>query len=452
MPLVRCLAVSTILTQQAHNIKLTMAEPYNRPLINLPLLVITGIAEALCSHCTDHSKFSSWQTSIHRGSEDGRALVSNMKALAKLATTCKDLHAIVTPILYHQVQCDPEHCFSLLRTLAGRPDLARRVKFLRLDFDYGWAEPKDKDEETFVLELAARHGWMPTSRTGVETEDGHDQDEQAERKRAGEDLPMNLMMALCPNLEHFSAVLGYFYAFDLLQPAALPHLKDVYIAHRDTEGGTHLAALEELYLAAPSIETFTSHMTEGVGTTILPLGNVRHVCLSWSAISPGCLRTLLKSCPQLESFEYGAGGPCVGFEQFSVPKMVKLLSHYVPWLKHLNLDIQGDPHFFHDSDDEEEDDERDFEPTPGFTSLSHLETLVVEAEVVNMWEGQQPAATLFPQSLRSLTVVSSHLPMLRGTDLKVFASTARNFLPNLSSVASLSGWERVEYLPDPAIP
>ncbi|KAK4038640.1 hypothetical protein C8A01DRAFT_37407 [Parachaetomium inaequale] len=139
------------------------------------------------------------------------------------------------------------------------------------------------------------------------------------------------------------------------------------------------------------METFTSHMTNSVGGTILPLGNLRHICLTWSSISGGCLRTLLKSCPQLESLEYEAGGPYVGFDQFSIARMIKFLSLYAPRLKRLDLDFQDDPES-EDLDDDEGDDEHDFEPAPGFASLSHLETLVVKYRAV-----VQPIPSAWPE-------------------------------------------------------
>ncbi|KAK3897900.1 hypothetical protein C8A05DRAFT_19421 [Staphylotrichum tortipilum] len=270
-----------------------MAEPEpstTRSLASLPLLVLAGIAEALCLHCTEDPDFDRWHTPIHGGG--GHALVSSSRALANLAATCKTLYDIVSPILYHQPLAFPKRHVRLLRTLISRPDLARRVKVLRLDLDIGYGQCENEDDETFVLDLAARHGW--SAETNL-PEYHPDRD-----KKVDDDLPPNLLITTCPNLEKFSMGIGYGTNFALLKPATLPRLKDVYITHSDTEMGTCLGALQELYLAAPYLETFTSNMTAGVavdGGEVMPLGNLRHVRLDWSSISGNSLRALSRAQP-----------------------------------------------------------------------------------------------------------------------------------------------------------
>ena len=77
---------------------------------------------------------------------------------------------------------------------------------------------------------------------------------------------------------------------------------------------------------------------------------------------------------------------------------------------------------------------RDPEPAPGFSSLTHLETLTIDAALLDDWDGQQSVATLFPQSLRSLTVLSVYSDAgPRKDEFEAFAATARNLLPNLTA-------------------
>ncbi|KAK4148859.1 hypothetical protein C8A00DRAFT_38551 [Chaetomidium leptoderma] len=92
---------------------------------------------------------------------------------------------LLEPFLNISAQCYPEGRVGLLRTLASRPDLARRIKVLRLDFDGGYAALKDDGDRAFVLELAARYGWAPSLENIVETEDGL-QHVRAGSDRAGE--------------------------------------------------------------------------------------------------------------------------------------------------------------------------------------------------------------------------------------------------------------------------
>ena len=400
-----------------------MAEPSAPSLLRLPLVILVGIAEALCPHCTVDPAFSPWHTPIHCGG--GRALLRNTRALASLAATCKDLYAIVNPILYHQPQCLPRQRVSLIRTLATRPDLAHRVKVLRLDFDV--EDTLENDDRRFILELARRREWDIEPQPD-ETEDDPDPDWC---RIVDDDLPMTLLLSMCRNLEKLSAGISFHLTLEHLRYASLPRLKDVYVTHTDTEMGTHLGSLTPLFDAAPAIETFTSYMADSVGNEVLPLANLRHVHLDWACISAGCLRTLLQSCPHLESFSYQAGGATVGDEQFSSESLRKILLRYAPRVKSLNVEFYQDSGM---SEWDEDSDENDPEPGPGFSSLAHLETLIVDPELLKGWEEGDPVAALFPQSLRSLTVLPGYGGGPGEKEWKAFASTAHSLLPNLTHV------------------
>ncbi len=415
----------------------TMADSSSPPLLRLPLTVLVGIAEALCPHCTEDPAYRSWVTPIHGGG--GCALLANTRDLANLAATCRALYHIVCPVLYHQPQCYPGRRLSLLRTLAGRPDLARRVKVLRLDFDISQEQIKDDDDRTFFWDLAERYGWSSEDQAELDMQnDGETGDDGVD-----EDHPSNVLIAMCRNLEKFSMAIGNGSGFVFLESRILRRLKDVYVTHSDTEMGTNLSKLEDLFLAAPNLETFTSNMTSGVGREVLSLKNLRHLRLDRSSISATSLRTLLRSCPQLEFFGYDAAGAIVNHEQFGPKILRKLLSHYAPQLKHLDLDLRYGYEmrdWNHWNEDEEGDDDAGPEPAPPFASLSYLETLVIDPKLLDDWDRQQPLATLFPQSLRSLTVRVAYRPAKLGLDeLKAFASTARTLLPNLTFVKIYDG-------------
>ncbi len=415
-----------------------MDESRKRHLLSLPLLVLAGIAEALCPHCTEDPKFRIWRTPIH--SESPRPLMLGTGALANLAVTCKDLYAIVNPILYHQLQGPSAGRLSLLRTLAKRPELARRVKVLRLDFDTGIEEIENEEDRTFARTLAGRLGWSIAFPTAVDRENGLG---SYRRERMDDDFITSMIIAMCPNVENLSTICDEFDDLDLPRPATLQHLKDFYLTHDNTEMGTGLQWIKRLFLAAPNIETITSHMTCSVGTDTLPLSNVRHLRLEWSSISSGCLRTLLRSCPQLESFAYEAGGALIGDEQFNTQNLRTLLLRYVPRLKHLEVDFEQDCGMSEgDEGDEGDDDGSDPEPAPGFSSLAHLETLTVDPAVFNDWDEQQSVASLFPQSLRCLTLLPASSDTGPGNDeFEAFATIARNFFPNLTAFKIQNTWQ-----------
>ncbi|KAG7294481.1 hypothetical protein NEMBOFW57_004555 [Staphylotrichum longicolle] len=407
----------------------TTAKPSSPYLLRLPPAALAGIAEALCPHCTEDPAFSPWVSPIHGGG--GRALLANTHALASLAATCRVLYDIVCPILYHQPQCLPEQRLSLLRTLDSRPELARRVKVLRLDLALGY-QIKDDDDRAFVLDLAVEYGWTSEDQEMLDIHEGW----RTGYNGVDQDHPSNLLIAMCRNLEKFSMAIGNGSYFMFLDSTTLRRLKDVYVTHSDTEMGTHLASLQDLFLAAPRLETFTSNMTSGAGDEDLYLKNLLHLRLTWSSISAECLRTLLRSCPRLESFSYEAGGVTVGDEQFGPKILRRLLARYAPQLKRLDINLlygYNMSNWNHRREDEEGGDDGGPEPAPPFAALSHLETLVIEPRLLNDWDGQQPLATLFPQSLRSLTVWHRGPGDKLGVDdLKAFASTARTLLPNLT--------------------
>ena len=413
-----------------------MDESRKRHFLSLPLLVLAGIAEALCPHCTEDPEFRIWRTPIH-SSHYPHPLLTCTRALARLALTCKDLYAIVNPVLYHQLQGSGAGRISLVRTLAKRPELARRVKVLRLDFDTGIEPFENEEDRSFARTLAVRLGWPTALLTVLDRETG---DGFYHHSRMDDDFIACLLIALCPNLERLSTTCDDFDDLERLLPAALEHLKEFYLTHWDTEMGIGFQGVNQLYLAAPNIETITGHMTSSVGPDTLPLSNVRHLCLDWSCISAECLRTLLRSCPQLESFRYEAGGACVGDAQFSIKNLRRFLLRYVPRLKHLEVDFQQDCGMCDGDDWEGEDDV--LEPAPGFSSLRHLETLIVDPAVFDDWDGQQSLASLFPQSLRCLTLLpASTFTGPKQDELEAFASTARNFFPNLTTLEVEKGWQ-----------
>jgi hypothetical protein len=410
-----------------------MAGSSSWSLLSLPLLALAGVAEALCPHCTEDPTSYEWDSPLHYGG--CRELLSRTRDLVNLAATCKDLHYIALPILYHLAQCYPHRRVHLLRTLARRPDLARRVKVLRLDFPpISGRALHDKDDRAFVLELAARHGWPHAGAPGNKEEYVLDL-EAAEDVRLAGDLSINLLLALCPNLKKVTIDLRRWYRFDLLQPGALPHLKDVFITTSNAWDYINLGDLRGLYHAAPSIESFTSCEMGCEGNVPLPWANLRHLSLDMCSISPAYLSVVLTSCPQLESFSYFLGG-C---SSITTTRRMRFLFHYAPQLKHLDLHIGWDSEY----------DEVEFEsgwdevwdkdlpgPAPGFASLSHLETLVLDGpKFLDEWRDQRPVATLFPRSLRSLTLIRVSSPRtIVGVGLREFIRTSRSFLPNLTSL------------------
>ncbi|KAK3899573.1 hypothetical protein C8A05DRAFT_36805 [Staphylotrichum tortipilum] len=395
-----------------------MAESSSRPLTTLPLLVFVGIAEALCPHCTEDPADRDWKPPIHSGKS--RAVLSRTHALASLAATCRGMHYIVLPILYHQVQCYPHQRLHLLRTLDSRPDLARRVKVLRLDFclDGDKREPTLDNSGTRKLILDDNAGLHPgtCATPWMDWEAGN--------------LHVNLLMAVCPNLEKFSTDMGPLDLFDLLKPGTLQHLKDVLITPTTAEACLQFGVVWLLFYAAPSIERITSHRAARAGRRLLPMTNLRHLHLESNWMSARCL------------------------DEVTTEHLMMLLLRNAPQLKHLDLnlnDINTISVGLEDKDNELDWDEDYPDPVPGFASFSSLETLVVVgSDIWAEWADHQPVATLFPQSLRTLTLVGTvDTPTVAGVRLDEFASTTRDSLPNLTSVTTRISRAQapVEYLP-----
>jgi hypothetical protein len=265
-------------------------------------------------------------------------------------------------------------------------------------------------------------------------------------RRAADDLRINLLMAMCPNLEKVTTDVNHMFRFDFLKPGTLPRLKDVLLTNVDTGSCTKPSEMNRLFHAAPSIESFTAHRPLRVVPMLMALANLRHLGLEQSYMPASCLDVVLMSCPQLESFAYGMPAP----HRVTISQVMKIMLRHVPQVKHLDLDI-SDP-----GDGEEEEEEQEAEdrlywdeyasPAPGFASFSQLETLVVSGPA--LWDEwyDEPAATLFPQSLRTLSLVVGFVPPnlagvpmqeFTGVPVEEFVSAARNALPNLKSITSL---------------
>lgn len=161
-------------------------------------------------------------------------------AIANLAATCKTLHTIATPVLYHQ----PMPSLAPVQTLGRHPHLVQHVKSLYYDIISDVSVGKEEKAELLTLVDRfpyrlpnAYWPWGPT---------------QALKLRP-EELLQGLLIAMCSNVQNVLATLSNTAYFPFSAPGSLPSLRWLHVAHDDEQKGTELGHARPLFEAAPNL-------------------------------------------------------------------------------------------------------------------------------------------------------------------------------------------------------
>ena len=223
--------------------------------------------------------------------------------LSRLSRTCRRLHTIVQPLVYH--------CFSdwgreslprlirFIRTLKERPDLAQHVKSITHQDPYAGeldVESKKYVEKAIIdLELpAVSEGWNI--------------DGEGEYRL----IPLEVLLTLTPNLETLRIPLDCDWRLHLLpqliktNPPFLTKLNTLKVFHYFIAGDRWdvcFAAVVALCEAAPNLRTLClpTPDIDSAGSAPLPLANLRRLLLYHNCfISPEGLTWILESAPLLE--------------------------------------------------------------------------------------------------------------------------------------------------------
>jgi len=420
---------------------MSQLSPKVTSLDKLPVLILIGIVEALCPHCTPQGA----------SYEDGPRVC----ALAALARCSWTLNNVATSTLYHQPLPYPP--LSLIRTLSQKPELCRHVKNLYCDDDPGdILDELTDDNKTTLLQLAAKYN--SASAFPSPWDDGTETTltELLEEETAV--FLDGLLIAMCPNIEDLFVSLGYGARFPFSLPGTLPRLKHLHIAHADTELGTDVHRARDLIAAAPNLESFWGFMVSRVSDALtMPFANLRELRFMYSCFCRATLRAVLRSCPKLESFAYEAGGAVAGDDQFS-PRSAQIeLIRYAPNLQYLELVMcNGEGLWAWESDNDYDDggggdggfdiDERKRFGKSGLSSMSSLQFLKIDAYCLRSgWKSEEPESliAMLPSSVREVTVVCRQdeegLESFPQVLLKL-AEAATSLFPHLQ-VITFEGWK-----------
>lgn len=184
------------------------------PFTALPVELVEGILRELCLFCSPRHDAECSLDAFCR-CRDGRSSRSGYAALAALCLISRQLNAMATRHLYHRLDCD-DKWWLLAATLLARPDLAQFVVELRVDspsaVDYRDCAPEVvayfKDQfQTFTDAMGA---------AGKVFDSGPLDDD--DNFSGSHNVPGDILVTLCPNLERLDASVAYFEIFRFCRP------------------------------------------------------------------------------------------------------------------------------------------------------------------------------------------------------------------------------------------
>ncbi|KAH7312689.1 hypothetical protein B0I35DRAFT_437529 [Stachybotrys elegans] len=303
-------------------------------------LPLESIVEALCLRCCplhrpyDINTCPQCYTNPSNGPECSTAL-------ANLCLTSRTLNAIATPHLYHYPMCS--RWWLLLRTFIQNRDLARHVRHLRNDTWTLFSDIRPSVVRNEFAEVLAYRRQKAQDYVGIlddfDTQTFLQVELQVDENFEA-NIPIDLMMSLCTNVETIDATVYWGYIFaSLMQP--MPRLRELNISHGDSEYGIYMEGVAPLAALMPRLDSMLCHAVTSCGNFSHPL-NLTTLVLQHSSISSPSLINILEACPHLEIFEYDAGGMLVGYEQFSPNQAQVGLTLHSKRLRVLSLDLDLD--------------------------------------------------------------------------------------------------------------
>lgn len=413
---------------------------------HLPVELIEPICRYLCLHCTEPEIFP------HADAEDARQRKS---ALAGLARTCKLMHMVAQPFLYHyyasgnmprmllpnrtnskarsivyKPRNDGLHLF--FRTIAERPDLAAHVQALQLTTPPSNADASVLDAILLLRDVSNKIGLSVTF-----------WDIRQQRPIVYYWL-QQIVLLLCSNVSKLLVEASFVSLaggnFQLPPGRKLLSLKSVGLV---SDGVTdHLSMIERLDVLAPNIETISAADVFDVVTGSgrwdpwnrlfkIRLPNVRKLVLN--DISPVALSHIVRDCPQLEELEYTHHGHTnddrlrVDVRTHHVLSSLTPLSHT---LRRLSLILM-------DNADPKGNTFPDPRTPLSLQRLERLEQLTITQAhfygfVFAAAESDRLLLDMLPQSIKDLHIM--YVYQDPGPELEALAREAPKEMPNLRSL------------------
>ncbi|OAQ61170.1 F-box-like domain-containing protein [Pochonia chlamydosporia 170] len=363
-------------------------------LIDLPLETLHHIAWQLSSRYRESAQ------DVQQEFQDGLTFARHsekLTALSRLSRTCRHLRDIVQPILFHSVFDTEQTCVSLITTLNKRPDLANAVAELQVqgkgvsdDCDPATTEPSK--EQSMLIELLSRH---------FQTETQQPPSLNGDESTTKVNPYAALLIALTPNVKRLHVEVGY-WGLPTYQPGSLRCLKELSLAHQDTELGFDLADFYGVVQAAPALETLGCHMIANVSSTLVH-ENLTSLQIQYSCLTNENLQRLVTELPKLERFSYSSAGAVVNDEPEATPREIfEAIRLRSSTLKHLHVDLQLAVYM-------EEPGERDI--IPSLACMQALQTLEISALALAV-DGEATDGNVLtnalPSSIRSFTLLDPH--------------------------------------------
>jgi hypothetical protein len=312
------------------------------PFSALPVELVDGILKELCLFCGPRHYAGCYLEGDGDSLRGCRCLEDDCRSsgrvatLASLCLTSRQLNSLATRHLYHYLGCEKKW-YLLAATLLARPDLAQLVMELSVfsssPVSYSDCPPEVvayfKDQ--FQIFSAAMSKAGETANSAL-FEDG-------DKFSGSYNVPLDILLPLCPNLERLNTALWYFDAFRFLCPQSLPRLQRVSLSHGDTELGFRFGKITPLFRAAPNITDVYCWSVNGCEHAEPGwLAKITSLDCEYSALGGGDLINIFAACPNLETLKYEMGGFAVGDDQFTLREVRDSVLAHAPKLKYLHLD------------------------------------------------------------------------------------------------------------------
>ncbi|KAK4032873.1 hypothetical protein C8A01DRAFT_20123 [Parachaetomium inaequale] len=321
----------------------------------LPAELVEAVVTELCIHCSPGVERCCYNSNCYCANMDP-ADVERIHALTGLCLTSRHLNSIATRHLYHAID---SRCWLLLgRTRVARPDLALLARTMRNCWSYGTDQRSCPTmQDLYAYFSSKRATYLETVSEELSEEDWP---QESLKGRVDDDafwagdnnLPLDILTSLCPNLEALDVSVSYFHAFRFCTPNSLPHLKHVIIAHADTTYGIDLSNIFPLLRAAPNLTRAVFWSVDACGELDVTLPKLTYLHLQNTSISVESLVNILRACPNLETFHYTMG---VGerHDQFPLSAVRAAFLENAPNLKVLTLGAGENDHCDEDWDEDE---------------------------------------------------------------------------------------------------
>lgn len=313
----------------------------------LPVELIEGVLKELCLACGPRhdAECPSFGCFCQCDESYGDPRI---EALASLCLTSRQLNGIATRHLYHH-PCGNKW-WLLAATLLARPDLAR------LAVELSVTNPSRVEYRDCAPDLVAYFEDQFQAYTDAMAEAGdvvslrHLKD--GDSFSGSYNIPLDILVTLCPKLKRLNARLDYFEVFRFCRPQSLLHLESAALSHTDTMRGFGFDDLAGLFLSAPNITNLSFWAVDGC-EPMEPgcLAKVTSLSFRWSAVGSDALINILSACPNLAALDYEMGPASVGDYQFSLREVQDAVLAHAPKLTYLRLFTEDDSHDYWDNYD-----------------------------------------------------------------------------------------------------